>query len=57
MGRDGESYAGDLGQKRTKIFLRKGLDSDLLICPTGSEPKGSENRTSAISGTCCEKMA
>jgi hypothetical protein len=57
MGRDGESYAGDLGQKRTKIFLRKGLDSDLLICPTGSEPKGSENRTSAISDTCCEKMA
>jgi hypothetical protein len=26
VGRDGERYAGDLGRKGIKIFLRKGLD-------------------------------
>jgi hypothetical protein len=27
VGRDGEGYASDLGQAKTKIFLQKGLDS------------------------------
>jgi hypothetical protein len=34
VGRDGEGYAGDLRRKGMKIFLRKGLDTDLLRCPT-----------------------
>jgi len=28
-------YASDLGQARTEIFLQKGLDRILLICPSG----------------------
>jgi hypothetical protein len=36
VGRDGERCRSDLGQKNTKIFLRKGLDTDLPICPSGA---------------------
>jgi hypothetical protein len=34
VGRDGEECRSDLGQKRMQIFLRRGLDTDLLFCPT-----------------------
>ena len=33
VGRDGEGYAGDLGQKGTGIFLRMGLDDPNHIDP------------------------
>jgi hypothetical protein len=36
--RDGDGYRSDLGQPRTEIFLRRGLDrilADGLICPSG----------------------
>ena len=33
--RDVEGYASDLGQAKTEIFLQKGLDRILLICPSG----------------------
>jgi hypothetical protein len=31
MGRDGEGYAGDLGQKGTEIFLKDGLDMQITF--------------------------
>src|SRR5438552_18362687 len=31
--RDGEGYASDLGQPRREIFLQRGLDRNLVICP------------------------
>jgi len=33
VGRDGEGYAGDLRQKGTEIFLRRGLDDPNRIDP------------------------
>jgi len=38
VGRDGTAYSFDLGQVRTKLFLKMGVDSKSrspLICPTG----------------------
>ena len=35
LGRDGEGYAGDLRQKGTGIFLRRGLDDPNHVDPTG----------------------
>jgi hypothetical protein len=34
VGRDGESYGSDFGQAGNEIFLQKGLDSKLVICPS-----------------------
>jgi hypothetical protein len=33
VGRDGEGYAGDLGQKKMRIFLRRGLDHPNQLDP------------------------
>jgi hypothetical protein len=37
VGRDGERYAGDLGQKGMKIFLRRGLDRYAADLPVETE--------------------
>src|SRR5258706_15423864 len=38
--RDGGGYIADLGKTRSGIFLREGLDSKSVICPSGSHPVG-----------------
>src|ERR1700726_4882381 len=35
VGRDSDGYKTDLGQNKTGIFFREGLDRNLLICPSG----------------------
>ena len=35
VGRDGEGYKADLGLRKTRIFLQRGLDRLLVICPSG----------------------
>ena len=39
IGRDGRSYAGDLRENESRIFLREGLDRFWVICPTSAEEK------------------
>ena len=36
VGRDGESYKGDLGLRKTRIFLQMGLDRQITDLPVGS---------------------
>ena len=36
VGRDGGGYRADLGLRKIRIFLQKGLDRHLVICPSGS---------------------
>jgi hypothetical protein len=54
VGWDGEGYESDLGQPRSRIFFRKGLDRKSrrrLICPTGARavPRGTAAARSAFS--------
>ena len=35
VGRDGEGYRSDLGQRETEIFLQMGLDSHFTDLPVG----------------------
>jgi hypothetical protein len=35
VGQDGGGYTGDLRFRKIRIFLQRGLDRFLLICPSG----------------------
>jgi hypothetical protein len=55
-GRDGEGYAGDLGEKRSGIFLQRGVDMRL----TGSEPSnrlGTIGRIIRLALRCATKRS
>jgi hypothetical protein len=38
-GRDGRIYAGDFSKSGSGIFFARGLDKNLVICPTGTLPR------------------
>jgi hypothetical protein len=49
VGQDGEGYTSDLGIRKIRIFLQKGLDRFLLICPSGGRCAGDNILK------CCER--
>ena len=53
VGRDDQRCRSDLGQKGMGIFLRMGLDTDLLFCPSGaphSSFPGASQRVRPLAG-------
>ena len=57
VGRDGERYVGDLGQKGTEEFLKKGLDTprsaSSVICPSGTRDISRHQAARDAEGSRC----
>jgi hypothetical protein len=56
VGRDGERYAGDLRKNGTGIFLRRGLDSGWVICPSGATSRLERSITIALAAITSENV-